>query len=196
MESTTTVKHLEDFWIRLYLGAKKDLISAVIDRAYLDFNRTQHGFLKVKTSENYAKLKEGMVGLIAQLLESQFESQEEFDEWHECKCNYIIDSYDEHTGFKVSFGQAQKWINMSLKYLYALGESRVPNISTNFNYFHIPIDNIIQERLKSLGVKRINGSWSRLKTYEEYFTYQRTVRDRFPGRVLMDIEFELFNQLS
>ena len=190
--SSLAPNDLENFWIRVYLGSDSDLLSSSIDRAYRDFSRTQHGISKNDTPERYALLKSKMRDIVQQLLEAKFETQAEFDDWHQCKCNYLIDSYDELIGFKISFGQAQKWINMSLKYLYALGDARIPNISSNYQFFHVPIDNIIQEKL---GMK-LNGTCSRINTYDEYIAFQNKVRERFVGQIPMDVEFKLFNQLK
>ena len=64
-----------------------------------------------------------------------------------------FESYVQYRFFQV---QAQKWINMSMKYLYALGDERVPGISKNYEYFHIPIDNIILNELKSKNINMIH----------------------------------------
>ncbi len=196
MKSTLTSTDRENFWIRVYLGPNKDLISASIDRAYLDFNRTLHGFAKLRSTENYSYLKDVVSGSVAQLLNRRFIDQKQFDEWHQSQCNTLVHSYKEALNFKLYQGQAQKWLNMSFKYLYSLGDSRVPSISDNYMFFHVPIDNIIQDKFKSQGINRLQCSWSRIKTYEQYLDYQILVRNKYPNRIPMDVEFELFNELN
>lgn len=80
---------------------------------------------------------------------------------------------DEKDNSKFHFGQVQKWINMTLKYLYLLG------IVENDDELHIPIDSYIIKALSDKGVKFLkqNGDmkeysdinsvkWSRLNRQE------------------------------
>ncbi|WP_378018329.1 hypothetical protein [Adhaeribacter terreus] len=86
---------------------------------------------------------------------------------------------------------------MSLKYLFAFGENRVPNISRNYRFFHIPIDNIIQDKLqKDKKIEKLTQAWSRVNEYETYLNYQIKVRQSYSGQIPMDVEFKLFNQVS
>lgn len=196
MTSNLTPTDKENFWIRVYLGASQDLIGAAIDRAYRDFNRTQHGYAKLKTADSYTCLKEVLRNVTAEAIGRDFISQTEFDEWHEVSCDYLINSCLGATSYKMSYGQAQKWINMSLKYMYALGDDRVPGISRNYHYFHIPIDNIIQDILVQRNIARFKESWSRIATYKAYLDYQIRFRAAHPNEIPLDVEFKLFNQLN
>lgn len=58
---------------------------------------------------------------------------------------------------KFHFGQVQKWVNMTLKYLHLLG------IVENTNGLHIPIDSYIMKALSDEGVKfpKQNGGWDK-----------------------------------
>lgn len=96
--------------------------------------------------------------------------------------------------YELSIGQAQKWINMTHKYLFALGESRVNGISKNYEFFHIPINNIIQEKLEKEGIEKLKERWSRIKQYSNYLDYQKKVREHFAGQIPLDVEFKLFNK--
>jgi hypothetical protein len=86
---------------------------------------------------------------------------------------------------------------MTLKYLFAFGDNRVLGISRNYRFFHIPIDNIIQNKLeKKFGIKRLNGAWSKAENYPVYLNYQYQVRLACAEQIPMDVEFKLFNQVS
>ena len=61
---------------------------------------------------------------------------------------------------------------------------------------HIPIDNFIVDALKRLGVKSIEGKWSRIAAYDEYINYQMDLRAHFPGSALLDVEFREWNAES
>jgi hypothetical protein len=103
-------------------------------------------------------------------------------------------AYRDISNHKLFIGQAQKWINMTLKYLFALGENRIKGISKNYIYFHFPLDNIIQDKLVKLGIPKFKVSWSRIDNYVEYLNYQCLVRTKFAGQILMDVEFRLYNE--
>jgi hypothetical protein len=195
-------KVIEDFWIRCYLGSTNgtDLIKLSISRAYRDLNRTIHGMKNVefeKSKNNYATLSEKVRNSALVLLNTQFKNQAEFDLEHEKQCHelmYVFDKLYSSENLIFHVGQSQKWINMTLKYLYALGKERHQLSLDNYKYFHIPIDNIIQEELnKKHTIKPLNSKWSRIETYQEYIDYQIKVRDKFEGKIPMDVEFELFN---
>ena len=85
-----------------------------------------------------------------------------FDEWHKFVCNDIICKYFEgiNTPTEVfSYGNAQKVLNMTLKYLYMLSQvlgyenvneelvGILREISADSRYLHIPIDRYIIDEL-------------------------------------------------
>jgi hypothetical protein len=195
MQPILTQKDKEDFWIRLYLGSNKDLIESSIDKAYLDFSRTLHGITKLKTIESWSLIKNTVRSIVNQAIEKDFFSQEEFDEWHKRSCDDLINYCKKTINFTMFYGQAQKWINMSLKYLFALGNERVAGVERNYKYFHIPIDRIIQEMLKS-DITSFPISWSRIDCYEDYLDYQKKIRMKFIDRIPLEVEFLLFNKLK
>jgi hypothetical protein len=96
-------------------------------------------------------------------------------------------------GYEISYGQAQKWINMSLKYMSALGNTIIIGVEKNYKYFHIPVDNIIQDKLKNHNINRIPISWSRIDNYDVYLSYQIELRNKFSDQIPLDVEFRLFN---
>jgi hypothetical protein len=192
--STLTKEDKEKFWIRCYLSPTTDLTDAAIDRAYRDFNRTLHGISKTQTENNHKELKILVRNLVSETLTETFLTQQTFDKWHERICNELIVSFKDILGHKLFVGQAQKWINMILKYLFALGDERINGISRNYQFFHIPIDNIIQDKLAKNEIPKFKVSWSRIDNYSDYLNYQELVRTKFSGQIPMDIEFRLFNE--
>jgi hypothetical protein len=193
--STLTKEDKEKFWIRCYLSPTTDLTDAAIDRAYRDFNRTLHGISKNQTIENHNELKMLIRNFVTEALTETFLTQTIFDKWHERKCNELITSFKNISRHKLFVGQAQKWINMTLKYLFALGDERINGISRNYQFFHIPIDNIIQVKLSKSEIPKLKDRWSRINNYSEYLNYQEMVRTKFSGQIPMDVEFRLFNEL-
>lgn len=200
--SVLTPKNLEDFWIRCLLGSEHDntLFNLSIKRAYRDLNRTIHGLGSVepvRSKNNYEKLALKVKESVLNLMSSKFESQEQFDLQHKKECELLLEEFqklypDPHLHFFI--GQAQKWINMTLKYMYALGSERHGEILDNYPYFHFPIDNIIQEKLSLKGIQPLKTKWSRINNYADYLEYQKQIRITFKDQIPMDIEFLMFNE--
>lgn len=183
------------FWFRVYFGTSNpnELKLAVIKRAYRDFNRTLPNIGAINEREK--KAGELLESIIDEALRLAFKSHEEFDCWHRNQCESIIMLFNndlQYIGFY--FGHAQKWINMSLKYCLAIGDEVFPGIAQIINYLHIPIDNVIQDRLQQeYGIKKIDGPWSKINDYEIYMDYQKEVREKLKGEIPIIVEFRLFN---
>jgi len=192
--SDVTQQDILNFWIRCYINPSTNPIDAVIDRAYRDFNRTLHGISKVQTEAKYLNLKNVMYQIILEISNVKFKNQREFDKWHESKCTSLITAFNVIANHKLYIGQAQKWLNMSLKYLFALGEDFISGIRINYTFFHIPIDNIIQDQLIKHGIPKLECSWSRIDDYCTYLNYQKMVRNKFLDQIPLAVEFKLFNE--
>jgi hypothetical protein len=189
MKSILTELERENFLIRLYFKTDKNFKTAGIKRAYLDFSRTLVLPKNCKTDERNTKRAKTELFLKTKLIELIKKSdltQAGFDKLHEKLCADLKFEWDELT-----IGQAQKWINMSLKYWLLFGESRIPNIESNSKFFHIPIDSIIQERFFQKNLP----AWSKIQTYKEYFWYQKDFRERHVGKIPVLEEFREFNKV-
>lgn len=122
--------------------------------------------------------------------EISFESSD-FDKWHKAKCEEIINFMNnsiDKSNTKIlkkdfTIGQAQKWVNMTLKYLWLL--NALPT-GVKTEYLHVPIDSYIIEIAydnknkfeNALGLleEKPEESWSELYKYEEYFIIQEAIR--------------------
>lgn len=124
-------------------------------------------------------------------------SSEQFDNWHRAACESVMafegkvtglekkQEEDQNLGHSVSFGnffvkkgernrvfscgQAQKLINMMVKYLYVYyqceGRTDLEKLST---YAHPPIDRFLLKG--AFGADCYNGTpWSQIRTYSEYY---------------------------
>jgi hypothetical protein len=47
-------------------------------------------------------------------------------------------------------GQAQKWVNMTMKYIFTVGEQRIPGFDLVYTYCHVPLDNILLEKIREI----------------------------------------------
>lgn len=193
-KSELTRADWEDYLILLYFG-RSDYLVGCIDRAYRDFNRTLHGLGSLENKDDiYEKAKTKLAKCLYKLKEkAEFVDQKMFDNWHKSTCDVLASVYVENGYDYFYVGQAQKWINMSLKYIFTMGEDRIPGFLPCYNFCHIPIDNILLKELEKYQVPPITCAWSRLDDYKEYFDFQLWVRNKF-NRIPMDVEFRLFKR--
>lgn len=180
-EMVTVDKDVLDFLKVIYFGVITDPYEAAAFRAYRDFNRT------LRFGETDAAIRKGLRMQVTEILrerisaidEEGLPSQEAFDTWHKKTCGLIRQPYTE-AGIEFSWGQAQKWLNMTIKYLYIVGNCSFDKV---FSYCHIPVDNYVFEiAQKELGVPIPMVRWSRWTDYDgQYMTYQKDLRSRIKG---------------
>jgi hypothetical protein len=192
MPSTLSRSDYENFLIQALLGERsvKQPLLACADRAYLDFSRTLHGFRELQTAKDLRRTAgEALTRKIGHLAGWSRVTQSQFDDWHREACDSLIERYG---SFPFHAGQAQKWINMTFKYIYTLGEERISGYSKIYEFCHAPIDNIVIERLTREGMPKLRQAWSRID-YDEYLRCQQWIRDNFEVAPL-DVEFRAWQK--
>jgi hypothetical protein len=186
----------EDFFIRTYFGQSTgDYIDLSIQRAYLDFNRTLHGISKLNSKDLlYTNAKTYLKTRLIKLSDGVMDPTEEnFNNWHKETCDGLIEHYNQYHYQEFYYGHAQKWINMSLKYIFALREVRVPGFSKFTPFFHIPIDNIILKKMKQYHIPVFfDCAWSKMNNYDDYLQFQKWIRKNFQDNIPIELEFLLW----
>ena len=171
---------------------EKGKIELCARRAYGDLSRTIH-YCKSsewlekheKEEENFINAKEDFKKIIqeyiaesiVQLLSQNAESAKVFNKWHAGCCTKIKEIADRRTDVikekTFSYGQAQKWVNMTLKYMDISGfwdqDTRFTGLR---GMLHVPVDSYIMEAAKKEGVslprKNVNGKSSEIKTWSKW----------------------------
>lgn len=167
-------KDTYDFLFYSYFKDDTDPYIACSDRAYLDICRTLS--LKGKNgSECRYCVNKILKASIVKLLSDKQHGQLKYDIWHRETCSYITKPYA-NNNIVFNVGHAQKWINMTMKYLYM---QRNISIECIFSYLHIPLDKIILNRAaKEFKLKSLFCcTWSRINDYDEYLDYQKKLRE-------------------
>jgi hypothetical protein len=128
---------------------------------------------------------------LSALANTETPGQPAFDRWHESVCLQLTGFYGD---FQFTVGQAQKWVNMAIKYLFVVDRAL---IERHWQYCHIPIDQILLAQLRRSGhtPPPVGHAWSRLDSYPQYLDFQRWFRDEFAGAP-MDNEFNLWMTTS
>ncbi|MCC7450286.1 MAG: hypothetical protein IT324_22905 [Anaerolineae bacterium] len=189
MKSVLTQSDYEDFLVYLYFG--KDFLLGSIHRAFLDWCRTAHGLSNHPSKDNlYQQASNLLQKTLIDLQTQQITSSEQFDAWHHAICKQLIAIYQQGN-YRLFIGQAQKWINMTIKYVYVLGEQRIPGFADLYPFCHTPLDNILLEQLRRYNCPKLSQNWSRIDDYNEYLSFQSWVRQQF-SLVPLDVEFKLW----
>jgi hypothetical protein len=193
-KTTLVDSDFKKFWLKLYFDIREGYLLGAIKRAYRDFNRTIEEMPPNEVDRQVLREKwiEELKMNLELLLNKEVLSQEEFDNWHKSLC-YTLSNANQKVVLKV--GQTQKWINMTLKYLFLMGEEHVKGITKNYRFFHIPIDSIIQKVMEEkFKIGKVSEVWSKMSDYNDYLDYQKQVRKVFENKIPMDEEFRLFNE--
>ena len=108
-------------------------------------------------------------------------AQENFDARHHAWCKNRMTAFNaspqspDEDEFTLTYGHAQMWINLTLKYLTLLGH---PTAVANYRYFHVPVDYTdAVHPADALGVSRPPRGipWSQLNR-DQYWDYQQRLR--------------------
>ena len=134
-------KRCVEFLYTVSFGKFDDPYEAASNRAYRDMNRTIrfNGVDPEKRKELRNQMTKLLKNSICTVLSLTNLDQKRFDKWHEDLCLRIIDCYKKES-VVFTCGQAQKWVNMTMKYLYVIDEKMMESL---FPFCHVPLDNYI-----------------------------------------------------
>lgn len=181
----------EECLIFLYFGRNPDRLSLCREHAYRDFQRTLHGIGdSPKAEEAWKKADKTLNQALAKIQKVSACTQKKFDDWHRATCEDLNAVYRRHDYKTFYFGHAQKWVNMTFKYIYVMGEQRLHGFAHLYDLCHTPLDKILIGALEGYGFEPLNCPWSRLDDYETYLDRQH-LRKRFKDAPL-DVEFRLW----
>lgn len=170
-------------------------IELAINRAYRDMNRTLNTKDNPQIWEDRKKdVRMSLIELISEANISKIQDQTLFDQWHMQLCEVITcNNY-------YTFGQAQKWINMTLKYLLVLDYKPIFSL---IPFLHVPIDEIIVKIAKKEKCIKAKLSdylpWSKKLSSEaedNYELFQNGIRDNVKDLYPIQWEFKAWNKGS
>lgn len=168
-----------EFFLYSYFGKSKDALEAAINNAYGDMaSHTLIGFNNLEKGDEIKKdYRKTATKVIKEYIKEKLsgcKTDEDFIHWHSKLCKEIRVVYKE---IDFTYGHAQKWINMTLKYLYmfySVGESEVGKdifvndeykdldltyqldnntkaiVEKTYKFYHVPLDNYILKRVYEL----------------------------------------------
>lgn len=189
-KSIITPAENREFLIRIYFGDLKQPLENCIHRAYLDFCRTIHGLSSFTSNKKiYASAPKALnTSLMTLKNNDNLRDQRNFDNWHRDSCVRLCKDFEQNSFPNFYIGQAQKWINMTLKYIFVLGDECIPGFDDFYPFGHIPLDTIVIGKLKDSGSPSLNCTFARIKKYDDYFEIQEWVREH-SILIPLDLEF-------
>ena len=171
---------------------RESKIDLAIKRAYRDMNRT------LRTKEHQAEwdsLKEDVTKLINDCVKRFVvieDGRDSYDKWFNELIISMVNSQIDVDGIilKYKYGQAQKWVNMTMKYLVILKYKPVYNF---IPFLHVPIDEKIVYKIVGDDSKEKSKliPWSSKLNPTNYYEFQRKVRNSYSCP--MAWEFEAWN---
>lgn len=187
------IKKLEqpaiDFLLYDYFGITSgdnpdEMILKCAQRAYRDLCRTLKFAEKADNAKGEKKKQiekahqafrmeicELIQGKVKELLCSQ--SEAEFDEKHARLCFCICETDKGNVlSVKLKWGQAQKWLNMTIKYMWLIG---LWERTYNRSAVHIPVDNYIIQAIPEGVVTLPSSRWSQWDQ-KPYKVFQQDLR--------------------
>lgn len=172
-----------------------------INNAYRDLQRTISYKELERTSDEVATFKNDCREIIGSALDELLKinalDKSLFDKWHEKLCIELKEQ-----NIKLTIGQIQKWVNMTLKNLCVLEEfgfDRLDGFQDKSKFFHVPIDTYVIENVKNdenlnIDIKkeiRANSfsktdAWSKWTKYDSY----KKIQDEFRKQLSYTTPFE------
>ena len=124
-----------------------DILRKCANKAYMDLCRTirfktEDGNIKAEYKTKICDMLVNNYDALTDAVKSTDDKQTVFDKEHNRICEEIIKTYSEISEF--TYGQAQKWLNMMLKYVLLIEEN-----SALKSYLHIPVDSYIMQSVGS-----------------------------------------------
>jgi len=193
------LENFEDFESHFKLKSKCTNIEQCAKMAYAgDASRPLTGIGKWNEKDEKENFIDSVCTTIAKgirkLLEQPPHTQDKFDEWHRKLCGEIVKFKYKNEGakeIKLTYGIAQKWLNMTLKNMLAadLSEDEMKNIK---EFLHVPVDASMKSAAMGLMVYVPSEAWSKWNDYDEYLKFQNAVRDKIknPDKYTCPIDWE------
>lgn len=162
------------------ISNQDDIIKESIKRAYAPSVKNtalKQGKYGAKNLQKIRKICEPeILNYFKNLLNLSKVDDNAFSKWEKDLADKIRNIYLENNINLYTYGNAQKWINMTIKYMFSSDNSN-PN-DMLYQVCYLPIDRIIQDKAyKELGVKRLPVAWSKCDDWKEIKSYQKIIKD-------------------
>lgn len=172
-----------------------------VEEGYLDLSRTCTGIEKAFAESNttgmtFDQAKDAVFHALADEIKAVFDKNcgTDFDKQHAELCDSFVTNMKDIVHYHVTFGHAQKIVNMAFKYLSCCDGAEKYEKAV-FSNCHMPLDSYtIAQYKKEISKKRTIPGWSKFDgdaDIELYKAIQKDVREYSAklGRSALDTEF-------
>ncbi|MBQ8791127.1 MAG: hypothetical protein IJZ51_07445 [Ruminiclostridium sp.] len=196
-----------DEYRRWYFGADECEIRICVHRAYRDFCRLLRGIAQNSDKQKWREAVEKYIDKrIKELLSKTDTDKDNFDIWHKETCEGIL-KFSNNSVFRniplETYGLAQKWLNMTLKYMIIMGKWE-KDMKAIIPFLHVPVDSYIMEAASTeLGImlytknhepqpynKNQSMLWSKWKKYDVYNYFQEQIAIKLREKNITPIDWE------
>ena len=166
---------------------EEEIIETAIDKAYAPSMRRA---IKLNGKSSKEPREECAEMLLKKISENYrtINTTKAFDDFAKSCCNSIVNIFHDKYGIEdYTYGNAQKWLNMTFKYM--LSADNMDYDLKVFEVCHIPIDSIIMNKAKErLSVEPLSCAWSNCNNWEEIQRYQDSIRNADEIPLLWEIK--------
>ena len=170
---------------------KDDVLGYAVYNAYRDM---QPRTIKGHIMSNSKPLRNDMAQKFVDYFKNTApKSQADFDEFHRTTCLDFLGELNKCVPDPQEFGKAQKFVNMTFKYLYCFDNA--PKYDDWFKFCHMPIDSYTLNWCfdNALYVKKDITNWSGIKE-GQYYHLSDKIRVKLSGEAPLLVEFKIWPQ--
>ena len=166
---------------------EEEIIETAIKKAYVSSMRRAINLNGKSSKEPREECAKFMRSNIAEKYKTINDARS-FDDFAKVCCDNIVNIFHDKYGIEdYTYGNAQKWLNMTFKYM--LSADNMDYDLKVFEVCHIPIDSIIMNKAKEkLGVEPLSCAWSNCNNWEEIQRYQDSIRNADEIPLLWEIK--------
>lgn len=210
-------ENISRFLFCAFFGNTNDIIYGAIDRAYRDMMTCRKPLVpekekKVKEKSTFKKRLSASDSLYCAIEYFLSGNVSDFGRWHKDVCDKLRDEYNTPPEkVFLTYGQAQKWINMTIKYIYYIfteareflpenwKDDKFKKVLISFkDEYHMPIDSYILNTMADKNIKYIDPKvvWSNIDSYKDYCDYQTNIDDQLQDICRLEWEIREWLNLS
>lgn len=153
------------------LSNDEDIKDVICREAYKDIKRNLHN-IGAADQEKQEVFEMINISITEYFNKPAIKNQGEYDKWHRKICDSIINKLKSVITNDMTYGKAQKLLNMTMKHLYCFSDAN----EEYFKYCHIPVDSNVIWWYNKYSGNSFKTEWTKMKK-ENYTDFQNNMRD-------------------
>lgn len=157
-----------------------DIVSEAVKRSYAPsvqntaLKQGKYGSVKLQIPRQ--ECESILIDALLKVYSKKTITEQQFIDWETTLARNIREIYHKNEIKLYTYGNAQKWINIAIKYLFS--SDHIDYAHKLFEVCYLPIDRIIQDKAyKELGVKKLPVAWSKCDNLQEILDYEENIKN-------------------